>query len=119
MNFKKHILLIFLVLLVILTFSSSYYRFVVTGDYLVSYEGTCDPEISTCYVGCEDDECTTEYYFTVIQREHNSIYNLCGENILECEAANFCQEAETNCSVSFCDMETEADACETVNEDIL
>ena len=67
-HFKKHFLLYTLLPLVILMVSASYYRFVVTQDYTVGYEGLCDPYEEECFVYCEDDECIEPFYYSWIER---------------------------------------------------
>jgi hypothetical protein len=118
MNFKKKILTYTIIPLIIFTAAVSYYRFVVISDFMVSYEGECDPEIESCFVDCADDECSEEYYYTEITRHHNEIESLCGEDITDCEAANSCQESE-ECEILYCDPETDEDACEEINQDNL
>jgi hypothetical protein len=118
MHFRKYFLIYTIIPLLILTIGATYYRFVVLHDYRVSYEGSCDPYKSQCYVGCADDECTENYYYTHVERYSSDLYNLCGRDITSCEVSNYCTPEEVNCSVSYCDLETEED-CETLNIDDL
>lgn len=83
----------------------------IQNDYLVSYEGFCDPAESSCYVDCADDECTEEYYFTIVERPATEIYSLCGSDITDCEAANHCSTDSEECSVSYCDPDAGEDNC--------
>ena len=96
--------------------SASYYRFMVIKDYMVRYEGPCDQYTESCYIGCEDDECSEQYFYTEITRHANDIYSLCGEDITDCEAANTCSPIDRECSVAYCDLDIERDACETISE---
>lgn len=115
MGLRKHFFSVTVIMLLLLLVLASYYRFMITKDYLVSYEGECDPEIENCFVDCEDEECTSEYYYTIIEREAVEIEELCGTDILECEAANYCQDNVEICSITYCDLEIDGEACETIN----
>ena len=116
MHLRKYILVYTILPLLILTASATYYRFVVSLDYRVSYEGRCDPLENNCFVGCEDDECTSEYYYTLVERYAKDLYNLCGEDISECEMADTCTSQESNCVISYCDLHSNDDDCETLTE---
>lgn len=96
----------------------SFYRFVILKDYLVAYEGECDPETESCFVGCEDDECLEFYYHSVIERKANEIYSLCGPDISECNEAYFCPETESNCSIYYCDATSSQDECDNILDKI-
>lgn len=96
--------------------SAAYYRFMITHDYMIRYEGECDPYTENCFIGCEDDECTIEYYFSDIYRHATDIHRLCGEDITDCEAANTCSAAEKKCSITYCDISLENESCETIPE---
>ena len=96
--------LIFLFLALI---GASYYRFVVLQDYYVSYEIECDPYVEECFVGCEDDACEVEYYYSLIERHAHTLYGLCGDDITDCEAATYCSEEEAECSLIMCSADEE------------
>lgn len=111
MYLRKNYFLYTVVLLFIFMVAGSFYRFVVLQDYIVSFEGDCDPYTESCYVECEDDECTEEYYFTIIERMAYEIRDLCGSDVLECDAAYECQPDVAFCEISYCDPDEE-DSCE-------
>lgn len=102
MQFKKYILLYTLIPLLILTIASTYYRFAVIHDYVVSYEGECDPYKSSCFVGCEDEECTQKYFYTKIERHASDLVRLCGDNVVGCEFSDICSEGEFQCKIEYC-----------------
>lgn len=108
-------------LVTLLGVGASYYRFMVIHDYMVSYEGDCDPYTQNCFVGCEDDECLEEYYYSQVQKSASDVYRQCGEDITDCDEAYICLvDDNEKCSVTFCDVETEGDNCETLTvNDIL
>lgn len=89
-----------------------YYRFMVIHDYVVSYEGECDPYESSCFVGCENEECTAEYFYTKVERHASDLVNLCGDSILGCEFANICTSEELQCKIEYCSL----DDCDEVNK---
>jgi hypothetical protein len=112
MHFKKYFLLYSLIPLLILSTAASYYRFMVIHDYTVEYEGFCDPEVSSCFIGCEDEECTTEYYYTIIAKSASDLQKKCGLNIAECELAHTClAEGDESCTVTYCDKEVDGEIC--------
>jgi hypothetical protein len=117
MKFKENILLFVLLPLVVLTVGASYVRFMVIKDYLVAYEGVCDPVVNSCFVGCEDEECTSEYYYSSVQKYAVNLYAQCGEDITDCEAASICLATDDqDCSVTYCDPEVDGDTCSTPTE---
>lgn len=119
MFFKKHILLIIVLPLAILFIGASYTRFVINQDYLVSYEGDCDPAASeSCFVYCEDEECTDPFYYSIIERRASVVHELCGEDVSICDEAYWCSEDESECSITFCDPQTDGECitAENTNE---
>ena len=119
-HFRDHILSYVLVPLLLLTIGASYYRFMIAYDYLVRYEGDCDPYTSSCFQYCEDDACTEPFYFAWVTRHADTLRKLCGDNDpLSCEAAFTCSENETKCEITYCDAEIDSGACETLTENDL
>ena len=119
MHFKKYILLYTVVPLIVLLTASAYYRFFVLQNYLVSYERECDPYTESCFIYCEDGdvECTEPFYYSIIEREAFEISNLCiSGDVTECEEANTCLAATSSCSVIYCDIESDTDSCENLNQ---
>lgn len=116
MKFRDNILLFTLTPLIVLFIGASYMRFIVIHDYMVEYEGECDPATNTCFVGCEDEECTTEYYYSKIQKYAPDIFAQCGADITDCENANVCLDGENKCSITLCDPETDGEECELLDE---
>lgn len=116
---KLNILLIItMTLLVFLSIFASIYRFGIIEDYIVSYEGDCDPETNSCYFDCEDEACTENYYYTVIERNAAEIHSLCGTDVTECDEAYECQPDVEFCEISFCDPEEDGrDTCASINQD--
>ncbi len=113
MDSRSKILFVIFVVFVILSSSTSYYRFVVLDDYLVSYEGECDPYEQICFIGCEDDECTSEYYYSQVEKYAPNVFEQCGEDITDCENAYVClPEDDEKCNITFCNPEFNDDACE-------
>lgn len=112
-HFRNHILLYTLVPLVLVLGLASYNRFIANHDYTVAYEGECDPTSESCFVGCEDDECTEEYYYMHMQKHAADLYRQCGPDITECEAASQCLPEDGGCTMTFCDAETDGEMCET------
>jgi hypothetical protein len=117
MNFKKNILLYTILPLLLLAISASYFRFMVTHDYLVMYEGECDPYVSVCFEYCEDEDCIDPFYYTEVVRSASQIHANCTNDITSCDFAyTDCGSDETECKISYCDMYSETGRCETREE---
>lgn len=86
---------------------------------MVEYEGICDPVTEKCFIGCEDDECTIEYYYSEIVKYAPDLQRECGNDITDCEAANICLPNDRECLVTYCDSETDGDVCSSPNEELL
>jgi hypothetical protein len=107
-----------LIVLVVILIAVSYYRFMVAHDYMVAYEGSCDPQTSKCFVGCDDDACTSKHYFAKIQKYAPNLYAQCGADITDCEEANRClPHGDQRCSVTFCDSAIDGSTCETPDQE--
>jgi hypothetical protein len=116
MDFRKNILAFVLVPLVCLLALSSYYRFVVLDDYNVTYEIPCDPQLNSCFMFCEDDECLEPYFYTEINRYAKDLINLCSENILDCKYFSYCTENERLCEINYCSISDGEDCSEIIGE---
>ncbi len=111
MKFYNHIFLYVLGLLTIIFVGTLYYRLIIKHDYIVGYEGECDPAIESCFVGCEDDECTEEYSYSMVQKYAPDLFEECGPDITDCAEASVCLPTDQECSVVYCDPEIDGDAC--------
>lgn len=95
----------------------SYYRFVAEKHYIVEYEAECDAETTSCFVACEDEECTATYTYQVVRKYASDIYRDCGEDVSTCEAAASCQKSDIFCEVEVCEPDTdETTECSTPGE---
>ena len=110
---RNHFFFYILVALVFMAGAFSYYRFMIRQDYMVGYEGVCDPAENKCFVGCDDDACTGEYYYSKMVKYAPDLYKKCGEDITDCESANLCLPDDRDCSVTYCNPEAEGDNCAT------
>ena len=115
--FRNHILLFILTTFLIIVSVASYYRFMIRHDYVVGYEGVCDPKIEQCFIGCEDDACTEEYYYSQVIKYAPDLYNECGSDITDCEAASMCFPNDQKCSVNYCNPEIDGDVCTVITLD--
>jgi len=111
-HFRNHIFFYILALSVFVVSIISFHRFIFEHDYMVGYEGVCDPNTDKCFVGCEDDECTKEYYYSEMVKYAPDLYKECGSDITDCEAASVCLPSDYKCSVIYCDTEADGDVCE-------
>lgn len=90
---------------------ASFYRFYIQQNYLVAYEGECDPTTESCYKYCEDNECTEPFFYSVIERNASITYEMCGPDVTTCDKAYNCDNDST-CTIYFCDAEIDGiDAC--------
>lgn len=89
----------------------------VIHDYTVSYEIECDPVSESCFIGCEDEECSKEYFYAKIERYAPDLVKLCGDTIVGCEFANVCTIDESRCFLTFCDTSTGYDSCDNYEQE--
>ena len=115
---RQHFFSLSLVLLLVLTIGASYVRFMVLKDYTVAFEGECDPYYETCFIGCEDDDCTKEYFYSKVERGAQNLEAQCGTDITDCVAAHKCLPQENgNCEIAYCDPIVDGDdSCEDYTE---
>ena len=112
MKFRDNTLFYILALLIVVCVGYSYFRFMDAQDYMVAYEGVCDPATQNCFKGCNDDACTDTYYYTKMQKYAVNLFAQCGKDITDCSAANVClPQNDQNCSITYCDLEIDGDAC--------
>ncbi len=109
-NFRDHFLAIALVPAIVVIGIISYNKFIVNHDYIVSYEGVCDPSVQQCFIGCEDEECTEAYYYSKVQKYAQDLYAQCGKDITDCKVANECLLGDRKCSVTFCSPEIDGES---------
>jgi len=112
-RFKNNFFLFILMPIILIIGYISFNRFIINHDYMISYEGDCDPVIENCYIGCEDDECNEKYFYTKIFKYAPDLYEQCGNTIVGCDSANICFINDKNCSISYCDLEFESNLCES------
>ena len=112
--FRGQIFPVFLILAVAASGIASYIRFVVDHDYLISYEGKCDPRVEVCFSGCKDDDCTETYTYSKVQKYGADLYTECGDDITNCRSANICLPTDRKCSVTYCDTKADGVTCAQV-----
>jgi hypothetical protein len=113
-HIKKYIFLYALIPLLLFTVIASFYRFIILNDYLVSYEGGCDPTTESCFIGCENEECTEEYFYSIIERHAVKINTLCGDDISECDDAYECPVESSSCFITYCN--DSEDECSNITD---
>ncbi len=115
-HFRENILFYILFPLIIVVGLISYFRFIVNHDYMVGYNGTCDPTKENCFIACEDDACIKESYYSEVMKYASDLYRECGKDITNCEAANACLLGDKECSVTYCDTKISGNNCKTPAE---
>ena len=111
LHIKRHFFSYVLILFIVVMGVTSYIRFLVYHDYVVEYEGVCDPDVQNCFVGHEENDSNQEYYFTKVIKYAPDLYKECGNNITNCEKANTCLPNEKSCFIVFCEEEDGTDIC--------
>jgi hypothetical protein len=111
LNFREYFFYYLLLVFILITGVFSYFRFIVYHDYVVYYEGECDPTVESCFVGCEDDECTNEYPYSKVQKYAPDVIRECGNYITDCPEANICLPTDQECSITYCDPEIDSVDC--------
>lgn len=115
-HLKKHLLIYITIPLLVLAIAGSYYRAMVSYDYIVEYEGFCDPYTESCFVYCEDDECADPFYYTWMTKKASVVVDQCGKgDINECDVAFECSEDEVACEKIYCEPGLDED-CEYLTE---
>lgn len=94
---------------------SSWMRFMVNYDYIVTYEAACDPYSNVCFIGCEDAECFQPYYYANMQKYAADLYRQCGNDIRECKEAEACLPGDRSCTITYCDPRVDGQTCENEN----
>lgn len=114
--FRAHFLLIILLPLCIGATAASYYRFLVADNYVVAYEGDCDPYAASCFIGYDEDS-GDNYYYAKVRKYAPDVRAECGEDVTGCEDASVCLPQDRDCSVTFCSADTtaEGDTCENLS----
>lgn len=102
---QKNFFAISILLLVAFTAIFSFNRFILQADYVVEYKVSCDPTINSCFVGCNDELCADQYTYAKVSRQATNIKKLCGKDITDCEAAQYCEQGENSCEVKYCEGE--------------
>jgi len=112
-NFRNHFFLYVVVTFIFIVSVFSFHRFIIKQDYIVGYEGVCDPvaDANKCFEGCADDDCTEKYYYLKMVKYAPDLYKECGEDITDCESANLCLPDNRDCSAVYCNPEVEGDTC--------
>jgi hypothetical protein len=75
-------------------------------DYIIGYNGSCDPALGKCFMSCDDDACAKPDYYSEIRKYEPDLYNECGKDITDCKAADVCLPSDHKCSITYCDKET-------------
>lgn len=116
-HLREHPLLYILLPMCVVAIVVSFFRFMVVADYVVEYEGECDPITESCFVGCADDECLEEYYYTWIHKNAADVFAQCGPDVTDCEEAGICLPTDTGCSITYCSENTslEDEQCENLD----
>lgn len=107
--FRDHSFSCILVLLIIVAGFFSYHRFITTSDYIVGYQGVCDPARGKCFKSCEDDACTKADYYSEMQKYAPDLYKECGKDITDCATASVCLPSDRKCSITYCNNRTSDD----------
>ncbi len=116
-HFRKNFFFYILTLLIIIISVVSYNRLFINQNYIIEYEGICDPITENCFVGCEDDECTKEYYYTKMIKYTPDLYKQCGKDITDCESANICLPEDQICSITYCNIKIDKEICELITKE--
>ena len=119
LNLQKYFFFYLLLVIILITGIFSYFRFIIQHDYIVYYEGECDPAIESCFVGCNDDGCNDKYYYSKVQKYAPDLLKECGADIVDCAEANICLSTDKECSITYCDLETAGVDCVAPTPDLI
>lgn len=105
MHFRRFFFTYALVFFITLFLAVAFFRFIYLKDFKISYESECDPSISSCFIGCTNEECTETYPYKYILKHATDITKRCDLNDIEnCEAAHICLREDKICEISFCNV---------------
>lgn len=104
MNIRRYFLLYTILPLLVLSIGSAYVRTYIESDYIVEYETECKPTTESCFVGCEDEECTSQYPYKYIQKSASDIKESCSGGVDGCTEAQTCQQSDSYCEVKYCSL---------------
>ncbi len=114
MNKKSKIIFSILGILVVLSVSATYYRYVILHNYLVETEVSCDPSYESCFVWtCDpgtEGECTSNpeedtWYYKIAHRNAKNI-PLCDPDDVNCLPFQCAEENEEGCDEVICSTDT-------------
>jgi hypothetical protein len=117
-HFCNRILSYILVPIIIIVGIISYNRFIIERNYIVEYEGVCDPFLEECFIGHEDDEYENEYYYSYVHKYAYDLYKQCGKDITDCQSANMCLPEDKDCYIDYCDVDIDGYICENLQEEL-
>jgi hypothetical protein len=116
MDKKSKIFFIILGLLITGSILTTYYRTMISKNYITEAQADCDPYAQKCFIwecdpqsNVEGEKCTGDpekdiWYYSLVERNSSKI-PLCDPNDENCKALE-CSENETDCSYIYCDDET-------------
>lgn len=118
-HIKKHYFLYTILLLLFLSVLASTYRFSIIHDYTIYDEFECDPSTDSCFLYCEDEECSEPWYYVEVERDAGNLLQFCNGNLITgytesedpeispepifCDALYECQPDEFPCELTYCD----------------
>lgn len=114
MKFGRYFLIYSIIPLLLLSIGASYTRTFIQSDFNVGYEAECNPERESCFLGCEDEECTSTYPYKYIVKHATDIKSACSDTVAECAEAQKCSETDSYCEIEYCTPENED--CFVVND---
>lgn len=98
---SKYIIGIFIIFSLLVA-GWGYYTFLIKRDFSIHNTTTCDPELESCFVWCEEGECEEDYYKKIIKNASN--IDLCNPALEDCEPL-ICEPGEENCQILECSEE--------------
>lgn len=118
MRFRNNATFYILATLTVLSIGAAYFRFIVAQDYIVAYEGVCEPATQICFIKCSDDACTSKEYYDKVQKYAANLYAQCGKDITDCNDANIClPQGDKKCSITYCDPKIEGNTCTSLTRE--
>ena len=105
---NNNISILFLLVLLVLTVSTSYYKFIVLGDFNSLFYVTCTGDTTECYVNTDscaegDDISECGYYYEAYVINQGEIDNVCTPDDGSC-VKSFCSNSGL-CTIVVCDSD--------------
>lgn len=98
-----------LVLLIVVSVATTFYKIVILKDYQIVAEVSCDQTIEKCFQYTDEESGEVSYYKLISKKASDIVACEATEEKLGCTEELSCVDGEENCSYTYCDPENLAE----------